>query len=127
MKLIPWMLIAWLTLLTAGGFSPLAATDDARQAYDRMVEESVREADEYVQQKQEEQRQAVKEEQSEADTALTARVQAEQERILAEMETVRNRGLGPTYTQGMKENQLQELQAQLDRLTSDPDAYFGGQ
>ena len=43
------------------------------------------------------------------------------------MDAIRNRGLGPGFTQGMKDNLLKQLQDKLDLLTSDPEAYFAGQ
>ena len=50
MKQLKWIGIMLLCILTAG---PALATDEARQAYDKMVEEATQEADEYVQEKQE--------------------------------------------------------------------------
>lgn len=120
-----WVTLALLGLLATGGFNPLLAADEARQAYDRMVEESVREADEYLEQKQKEQDAAAAAAANQQGSALDAQVQAERERIEAEMDTVRNRGLGPNFTQGMKDNLLAQLQEKLNRLLSDPEAYFG--
>jgi rhamnose utilization protein RhaD (predicted bifunctional aldolase and dehydrogenase) len=119
-----WIAIALLGLLAAGGFDPLFATDEARQAYDKMVEESVKEADEYVDQVQKEQNEAAEEASAQKDAEMDARVEAERQKIEAQMDAVRNRGLGPTYTQGMKDNQLAQLQEKLDQLDSDPEAYF---
>lgn len=46
------LLMTLLVLVLAMGYSPAQATDEQRRAYDEMVEQSVKEADEYVQQKQ---------------------------------------------------------------------------
>ena len=46
---------------------------------------------------------------------------------MKQKQAVQNRGLGPDFTQGMKDNLLRELQERLDRLNSDPEAYFANQ
>lgn len=126
MKWIVSIGVILMCLLIAGSFSSLLAVDEQRQAYDKMVEEATKEADEYVQEKQNEMKAVESEAQAQQDAAFDERVQAEQARIQAEMETVQGRGLSATFTQGMKDNQLQELQEKLDQLMSDPEAYFGG-
>jgi len=125
MKRIKWLGILLLVLLTNGIFNPLYAVDEQRQAYDQMVEEATREADEYLEQKQKEQQEAAEEEEDQARSADDERIETERERIETEMEMVREKGLGPNYTEGMRENQLQELESRLNQLDSDPDAYFG--
>ena len=127
MKLMKWIAISLLGLLAVGAFTPLPAVDEARQAYDKMVEESVKEADEYLQEKESKKKAADAQAQSQQDSALSEKIQAEAQRIQAEMDTVSNRGLGPTFTQGMKDNLLEQLQDKLDRLNSDPEGYFAGQ
>jgi rhamnose utilization protein RhaD (predicted bifunctional aldolase and dehydrogenase) len=122
-----WIVVAMGCLLAAGSFDGALAVDAQRQAYDKMVEEATREADEYVQEKLKAQQEAAKESQSQQEAALDARIGAERERIEAEMDTVQGRGLSSTFTQGMKDNLLEQLHDQLNSLMSDPDAYFGGQ
>lgn len=111
--------------LVIGLLNPLWAVDEQRQAYDQMVEEAAREADEYVQQKQQEQQAAAEQMEKAANATVDERVQVERDRLEAEMDKIRERSLGPNYTEGMRENQLQELESQLDQLDSDPQAYFG--
>ena len=127
MKLMKWIAITLLGLLAAGALTPLPAVDEARQAYDKMVEDSVKEADEYLQEKESQKKAADAQAQSQQDSALSERVQAEGQRIQAEMEAVSNRGLSTTFPQGMKDNLLKQLQDKLDRLNSDPEGYFAGQ
>lgn len=127
MKPITSIGVTLLCLLVAGSFSPLLAVDEQQQAYDKMVQESTREADEYLQEKEDERNKAVAEAQAQQNEALDERVQAEQARIQAEMATVEGRGMSATFTQGMKDNLLQQLQDKLDLLASDPEAYFKGQ
>ena len=111
-------------VMMALNFSPALAADEARQAYDKMVEEATREADAYLQEKQERKQAAQKESKEGVDAELQEKVAAERKSILTEMDAVRQRGLGTNFTQGMKQNQLQALQERLDRLTSDPETYF---
>ena len=108
-------------------FSPAPAADEARQAYDEMVEEATREADAYLQEKEDRKQAAKAADREKENDALKKRTAAEQKRILTEMDAVRQRGLGPNFTQGMKDSQLADLQQRLDRLTSDPADYFKGQ
>lgn len=125
MTAMKWSGLILLVLSATGYLSPIYAVDEQRQAYERMVQEATREADEYVKQKQEAQRQTTEMGQNRTDSEFDQRIQAERDRLKAEMDTVRGRGLGPNFTEGMRANQLQELQNQLNRLNSDPKAYFG--
>jgi hypothetical protein len=127
MKQMKLIVIAMGFMLAAGSFDRVPAVDEQRQAYDKMVEEATREADEYVQEKQKAHQEAAEESHSQQASALDERVNAERERIEGEMDAVQGRGLSSTFTQGMKDNLLQELQDKLNSLMSDPVAYFGGQ
>jgi vacuolar-type H+-ATPase subunit E/Vma4 len=121
------VLILLVCLLAVTGLPSAMAVDEARQAYDKMVEEATREADEYVEEKQKKMDDAKRESRVKKDAELQERIQAEQERIMEQKQAVQNRGLGPNFTQGMKDNLLRELQERLDRLNSDPEAYFANQ
>ena len=121
MKSLRWIGSILLCLWIVG---PVWAVDEARQAYDKMVEEATQEADEYLQEKDEKMQEAKKKARVEKDKELQQKIQTEQEAILAQMEKVRQRGMSPTFTQGMKDNLLQRWQEQLDLLNSDPEAYF---
>lgn len=127
MKLMKWIAITLLGLLAAGALTPLPAVDEARQAYNKMVEESVKEADEYQQEKESQKKATDAQAQSQQDSALSEKIEAERTRIEAQMDEIRNRGMGGGLTQGMKDNQLKPLQDKLDRLNSDPEGYFAGQ
>ena len=127
MKLMKWIAITLLGLLAVGALTPLPAVDEARQAYDKMVEKSVKEADEYLQEKESQKKAADTQAQSMQDSALSEKIEAERTRIEAQMDAIRNRGMGGGFTQGMKDNLLKPLQDKLDLLNSDPEAYFAGQ
>ncbi len=127
MEQMKWIAITLLCLFVTGGVSPLLAVDEQRQAYDKMVDEATKEADEYLQEKENEIKATEAEVQAQQDAALDERIRAEQERIKAEMDAVQGRGLSTTFSQGMKDNLLRQLQDKLDQLMSDPQAYLGGQ
>jgi vacuolar-type H+-ATPase subunit E/Vma4 len=124
MKLLAYFGIL-ISLLAFGSADIAFATDPARQEYDQMVEEAVRESDEYLDEKKKANQDALEEAAAQEDAALDERIQAEKERIQTQMDAIAGRGLSSTYTQGMKDNQLQQLQEKLDLLMSDPQAYFG--
>jgi V/A-type H+-transporting ATPase subunit G/H len=124
MKWILWLGIFPLAVTTIGLYNPVYAVDEQRQAYDQMVEEATREADAYLEQKQKEQQEAAKEAQEQTEAAGDERIEAERQRLEDEIDKVRERGLDPNYTEGMRENQLQELEEKINLLNSDPEAYF---
>ena len=124
MKSMQWIAISLLGLLASGALTPLPAANEARQAYDKMVEESVKEADEYQQEEESKKKAAEAETQTQQEVAMDERVKAERKRIGAEMDAIRNRGIGSGFTQGMKDNLLEQQQDKLDQLISDPEAYF---
>ena len=127
MKQIKWIAITFLCLFIAGSFNQVTAVDKQRQEYDKMVEDATKEADAYLNEKENQKKEAEAEAQVQKDTTLDERVQTEQARIHTEMDQVRGRCLSTTFSQGMKDNLLQQLQDKLDKLLSDPEAYFGGQ
>lgn len=125
MKQVKCLGMLLLIFLANGPLNPLYAVDEQRQAYDKMVEEATHEADEYVERKQTEHKQAAKKRKGEMDTTFDERVRTERERLEAEIDKVGKRGLDPNFTEGMRQNRLQELGDKLDQLDGDPQAYFG--
>ena len=93
-----------------------AENDRLRQEYERMVEEASREADRYL--KEQAEKKALEEEATRNQQAAeqSQRVEAERNRLLKEMEAIQNRGLGPTFTLGMKENLIRQIQEQIEQL-----------
>lgn len=125
MATMKWFGVFLLASFVAGTLNPLFAVDEQRQAYDKMVEEATREADEYVEEKKKEQADTTEKRKNQSSSVADLRVEKERKQLEAEMEKVRKRGLGPDFTEGMRSAKLQELQTQLNRLHSDPQAYFG--
>jgi hypothetical protein len=119
MKRMTYFLFFLLVLPANGLIGPLFAADEQRHAYDQMVEEATREADAYVEQKQKEHQEATEKRKNRSTPSpADDRVQAQRERIEAEIDKVRKRGLGPDFTEGMRHNRLEELQNELNKLNS---------
>ena len=95
-----------------------AGADRQRQEFERMVEDASREADRHFdRQAGEKARQAAarkRREQSEQNL----KVEAERARLMKEIEAIEQRGYSPTFTQGMKENLIKQVQDKIDQLES---------
>jgi len=96
-----------------------AGGDANRQAYDRMVKEAAQEADrQFNQQEQEKARRIETKKQQEA-TAEALRVAQERDRLMKQIEEIKNRGYSATFTKGMQDNLIREVQEKIDKLESD--------
>lgn len=51
-----------------------------------------------------------------AQAAKEAKNKAERDRLQQQIDDLNNRALSPTYTQGMRENQIKEIQKKIDAL-----------
>lgn len=95
-----------------------AGSDANRQAYDRMVKEAAQEADrQFKQQEQEKAQRAEAQKQKEA-KAEALRIAEERDRLLKQIEEIKNRGYSPTFTKGMQDNLIREVQEKIDKLES---------
>jgi DNA topoisomerase VI subunit B len=95
-----------------------SGADQHRQEFDRMVKDASREADRHFkQQAQEKARQAeAKQRQQQAEKAQ--QIAAEKARLLKEIEAIQQRAFSPTFTKGMQDNLIREVQEKIDRLES---------
>ena len=100
------------------------AGDQASQTYDQMVDEASRSADEHFAQEAEKRAAEAEAEHQQQAEAMDQRVAAEKEQLQQQINEIEARGLGPTFSQGQKDAMIQEVQARIDRLESDPEAYF---
>jgi rhamnose utilization protein RhaD (predicted bifunctional aldolase and dehydrogenase) len=88
-----WLMVTLLAGLMSTGITIVDAADEQRQAYDRMVEESVKEADEFVEQKQ---KQAQKQWQAEQKAEEAARLEkSKQEKKASHGTHIRSRPSDP--------------------------------
>ena len=76
-----WLTVCLVVAFVLIGITAVHATDEQRQAYDKMVEESVKEADEFVEQKQQQaaEKQTQKQRQAEQKAAEAARLEKSKE------------------------------------------------
>ncbi len=98
--------------------------DQTRQEYNRMVEDASNRADEQMAQDAEERAQAAEVERQQQADEMGQRIAAERERLQKQIDDIEGRGLGPNFSPGQKEAMIQKVQEQIDRLESDPEAYF---
>ena len=88
----------------------------SRQEYDRMVKDASREADRHFEQQAiKKTRQAEARQQKEQEQKAQ---QLEQERaeLQKQIEEIQKRGYSPTFTKGMQDNLIKEVQEKIDQL-----------
>ncbi|BBO77198.1 hypothetical protein DSCW_46150 [Desulfosarcina widdelii] len=93
-----------------------AGADQKRQEYDRMVEEASEEADRHFDQQAQKKARQEEERQQQQQEEKDRRIAEQRDRLEKEIEAVRNRALGPNFTQGMKDNLIRQLQEKIDQL-----------
>ena len=95
-----------------------SGSDERRRAYDRMVEESAKEAERQFEEhaREEARRAAARKQKTHRQEA--ERVAEEQARLLEQIEEIRNRGYSASFTKGMQDNLIREVQEKLDQLKS---------
>lgn len=98
--------------------------DLQRQEFDRMAEEAGKEADQHFEEQAEKNAKEAEAERQRQLEPQNRRVEEELKALRKEAVDIQNRGLGLTYSAGMKENQLKLVQEKIDLLQSDPESYF---
>jgi Domain of unknown function (DUF4124) len=87
-----------------------------RHEYDRMVEDASKSADRHFEEQAlEKTRQAEAMQQSEQDIK-DQQIEKARAELLKEIDAIQKRGYSPTFTQGMKENLIKEVQEKIDQL-----------
>ena len=90
--------------------------DRNRQAFDRMVDEASQRADQQFEQQEREKAQDAAAEQERQQQARAEQVATQRAELQKEIDAIQARGLGPTFTQGMKDNLINQIQDQIDQL-----------
>jgi hypothetical protein len=93
-----------------------AEADRNRQEFDRMVEEASEEADRHFEQQSREKARQEEERQQRNKEVKKQQAAEQRTRLEKQIETLRNRGLSPTFTKGMRDNLIRQLQEEIDRL-----------
>ncbi|WP_319522350.1 DUF4124 domain-containing protein [uncultured Desulfosarcina sp.] len=92
------------------------SAEQNQQEYDRMVEEASEGADRHFDERAQEKARQEEERQQQQDEEKERRIAEQRARLEKEIEAVRNRGLSPTFTKGMQDNLIRQLQEQIDQL-----------
>ncbi len=90
--------------------------DRSRQEYNRMVEDASRKADRHFKEQARKKDQQAEVRQQRQQEEKDQQIDAERARLLKELETIQKRGYSSTFTKGMKESLIKEVQDKLDRL-----------
>lgn len=90
--------------------------DRNRQEYDRMVKDASREADRQLEEqaRKKARQAAAKQRQEEAQKAQ--HIDEERAKLMKEIAAIQNRGYSTTFTKGMKDNLIKEVQEKIDQL-----------
>ena len=91
-------------------------SDQLRQEYDRMVEEASQEADQHFEKQAEKKAKAHQAAQQRKNEKQNQQLEQERKRLQKEIESIQNRGLGPTFSAGQKEHLIKQVQDKLDQL-----------
>jgi hypothetical protein len=97
------------------------AEDKRRSSYDQMVQKALQETRQMEQQRRAEEAARAAEEKRLAEERRRAEIQAERNRLLQQIEAIKNRAVSPTYPMGMKQAQIDKIQKQIDALEKKPD------
>ena len=95
-----------------------AGADQRRQAFDRMVQEASREADLHFKQQAEKKAQQAEARQRQQEAEKAQQIAIEKAKLLKEIEAIQRRAFSPTFTKGMQDNLIREVQEKIDRLES---------
>lgn len=87
-----------------------------RQEYDTMVKEAGEDADRHFEEQAEKETQEAEEKRQAELAERTRQIIEEQARLSQEIADIENRALSPTYTMGMKNNQIEQLKKKIAEL-----------
>jgi hypothetical protein len=89
---------------------------DNREGLQQMFQQVEQENREAEQRRAEREAERKAEAERRAEAAKQARIQAERDRLQEQIDALNKRALSPTFTQGMRDNQIKALQEQIDQL-----------
>ena len=97
------------------------ADDKRRSSYDQMVQQALHDTQQMEQQGKAEEAARAAEEKRLAEQRRQAEIQSERNRLLQQIEAIKNRAVSPTFPMGMKQAQIDKIQKQIDALEKKPD------
>lgn len=93
-----------------------AGAERNRQEYNRMVKEASEKADRHFNEQAREKARKEEERRQQQIEAKGQRIAEQRARLEKEIQTIRNRALGPNFTKGMQDNLVRQLQEKIDQL-----------
>lgn len=90
--------------------------EQTRPGLEKLVEEVKRENQETERQREQEEALRKAEEKRKAAEEKNTRVQTERAQLQKQIDELNNRALSPTFTQGMRDNQIRMIQEKMDAL-----------
>lgn len=87
-----------------------------RESFDNMVERARIEAERLEQERLEAERTRERQEREAAEKRRQAELAAKRRALQEKIDALRGRALSPTFSQGMRDSQIEALQAQIDQL-----------
>lgn len=113
------------TITSQEATSPDASNANSdRPAYDQMIDRAKHDAEQMRLQREQENAERAKKEEQEAKARLQARIDRERQKLLDEINAISARGLSPTFSQGMKNNLIDQVREKITQLESAPEEYF---
>jgi hypothetical protein len=94
---------------------------ERRSSYDQMVQKASVEKQQLEHQREAEAAAQAAEKKRIAEAQRKEKIQSERNRLDQQIEAINKRALGPTYTQGMKQAQIDRIKKQIDALENNPD------
>ncbi|GAB6904644.1 exported hypothetical protein [Desulfosarcina cetonica] len=100
------------------------AEKQQRQDYNRMVDKASQAADRQLKEEAEKKAMEAEKEADRRKAELDSRVVAEREKLQKEIDAIKGRALGPTFSPGQKAAMIEKVQKKIDSLERDPKGYF---
>lgn len=98
------------------------AADERRSSYDQMVKQASDEAQQLERQREAEAAARAEENKRLAEAQRNEKIEAQRSQLEQQIESINKRALGPTFTQGMKQAQIDKIKKQIQALESNPDS-----
>jgi molecular chaperone GrpE (heat shock protein) len=96
--------------------TPSDSDTQRRSSYDQMVRHSKQEARQIEQQRRQEARDKAEAMRRQAEARRKAETAAARRRLEEQIEAIKKRAVSPTYSQGMKQSQIDRLRKQIEQL-----------
>lgn len=93
-----------------------ATAREAQDAYDKMIKEVQNENRQTDMERAQEAKQKELKEKEAAEAARKAKIQAERDRLQKQIDELKGRALSPTFSPGMRDNLIKQIQEQIDAL-----------